>query len=373
MNAMRSAHSPRAFTRALLSDADGGDNCWPIVLPRLHNLDLLTEIELIALPWLYRRWQESGRDVTSLALVRGLHRKMIVRNRLLLVGARDALSQLRDAGIDGALFKGTGLLGRCVPPTGLRAMSDIDLWIRPSQQSRGFSTLGADRLYPDMSVHAETTRDSLGREIDIHIVPSHLFSRRGISMTAAENLFDSALIEGSTGRLSEASLVYFSILNPLFVQEPGRARVAFSLFELDAVLRNQSDSLQLVSELARLARRDDTLLVFVEHLDWLGTGASPPLDALAEEMTQRLTTEEQARREWFQNLHSASGLDELYRRDARLMVHVNQSLTQEEIARMFLLSYVKRLLKHPGYIRKLASIEAWNRLIGLAKSLRRMR
>jgi len=360
----------RFFTRSLLIDAHGGDLCWNILFSRLHNLDLMTDLEQVSLPWLYTHWQEMGRDVSALAVIRGMRRKMIVRNRIFLAGARDIISKLQDARIDAAFIKGAGLLGSFLPGIGLRSMSDIDLWIRPSQQTEGFAALGARRHSSNIGVHAEMIKDSFARQIDIHILPSHIFAQRGLSAEAAEHMFTQAWLESPIGRLSDYALVYFSILNNLFIHSPGETRAAFCLFELDAILRNQTDPAQLLSELVNQARRDDTLSVFVEHLGWLGLGASPLLDELLKEMEVALTLKEQRKMEWFKARYSSGEKYDDSRREARLFLHVGQSLPLG-IGR-FVFRHVEGAVKSPNFPKNILSTGSWKGLITAAKDFQKM-
>ena len=360
----------RSITRALLIDAHGGDLCWNILVSRLQNLDLMTDLELMSLPWLYAHWQEIGRDVSALAIIRGMRRKMIVRNRLLLEGAREAVSKLQDAGIDAAFIKGAGLLGSFLPGVGLRSMSDIDLWIRPSQQTEGFAALGARRHSSNIGLHAEMIKDSSAREIDIHILPSHIFTMRKLSASAAESMFTHAWLEPPIGRLSDDALVYFSILNNLFVHIPGETRAAFCLFELDAILRKQTDPAKLLSELVKQARLDHTISVFVEHLGWLGSGASLLLDELLKRMEAALTLEEQRSLGWLRDLYSSGENYGWYSTQARLFVHVEQSLPPG-IGR-FVLRRIKDFVKSPNFPKNILSIGSWKGLMAAVKDLQKM-
>jgi hypothetical protein len=330
---------------------------------------MMTDLEQVSLPWLYAQWQDIGRDVSSLVIIRGVRRKMIVRNRILLAGSRQIVSKLQDAGIDAAFIKGAGLLGSFLPEIGLRSMADIDLWIRPSQQTEGFAGLGARRNSKDINVHAETIKDSYAREIDIHILPSHIFTMRKLSASAAESMFTQAWLEPSIGRLSDDALVYFSILNNLFVHIPGETRAAFCLFELDAILRKQTEPVKLMSELVKHARRDHTVSIFVEHLDWLGSGASLLLDELLKLMEAALTLEEQSSLGWLRDLYSSGENYGWYSRQARLFVHVEQSLPPG-IGR-FVLRHVKDFVKSPNFPKNILSIGSWKGLMAAVKDLQK--
>jgi hypothetical protein len=364
------ASDSRSFTRALLNDANGGDLCWGLLVSRLHNLDLLSELEQMSLPWLYAHWQSIGRDVSALAIIRGFRRKMIVRNRILVAGAREIASKLKDVEVDAVFIKGAGLLESVLPSIGLRFMSDIDLWIRPSQQAKGFAELGAHKQSSRIGVHAEMMRDSSGRQIDIHIVPSHIFTIRKLSTNAAESMFEQAWSEPPNGRLSDYALVYFSILNNLFVHIPGEPRAAFCLFELDAILRHRTDPARLSAELVKYARRDDTVSVFVEHLGWIGSGSSPLLDELQKEMRAELTLEEQRRINWLQDLRSLGENHGWYSRQARLFVHAEQTLPPGVV--QFVFRHIEQIVKSPDFLRNIFSIGSWKRLYAAAKDIQKI-
>jgi hypothetical protein len=235
-------------------------------------------------------------------------------------------------------------------------MSDIDLWIRPSQQTEGFAALGARRHSSNIGVHAEMIKDSFARQIDIHILPSHIFAQRGLSAEAAEHMITQAWLESPIGRLSDYALVYFSILNNLFIHSPGETRAAFCLFELDAILRNQTDPAQLLSELVNQARRDDTLSVFVEHLGWLGLGASPLLDELLKLMEAALTLEEQRSLGWLRDLYSSGENYGWYSRQARLFVHAEQTLPPGVV--QFVFRHIEQFVKSPDFLR-LSWLRRW--------------
>ena len=151
---------------------------------------------------------------------------------------------------------------------------------------------------------------------------------------------------------------------------PGETRAAFCLFELDTILRNQRDPAQLLAELVNQARRDDTLSVFVEHLDWLGSGASPLLDKLQKDMVAALTQGEQRMMEWFRDLYSSEENYGGLSRNARLSVHVEQS-PPPGIGRL-VLRHIELYVKSSNFPKKVVSISSWKGLFASAKDLKKM-
>jgi hypothetical protein len=278
--------------RAIIRDGDmllgdqpvgrgtGGPDSWSLLGSRAGDPDQVHGLDFMALPLLYDRWSRMGHDVQALTVARGLRRRMIVNNRFLLNGADSALSRLREAGIDAVAFKGTGLIGRCVPPSGLRSFGDIDLWVRPSQHARAAAALRSIGRYDGLRTHAKVIHDGQGREIDLHILPSHLYVQRRSTADQAEAKFERAWQRRTDGGLSLPDLIYFTFLNKLFNERPGAVHPSFALIELDRVLRDlpREAAAQILEEVAAHAAEDRTVGVFVEHLDWVGPGASEQLD-----------------------------------------------------------------------------------------------
>lgn len=65
--------------------------------PRVEHLDALTGFEKMVLPLAFDCLSAAGRSVTNLGLLRGIHRKKIVRNRVLGV---ECEKLWRGAGVD---------------------------------------------------------------------------------------------------------------------------------------------------------------------------------------------------------------------------------------------------------------------------------
>jgi len=303
---------------------------WALVGDRAHDPDLVSRSEYPALPFLYDHWQRLGHDVGHLTIMRGLRRRMIVSNRLLLDGARTALGRLHEAGIDAVAIKGTGLIGRLLPSSGLRAFADIDLWVRPSQHARAAKVLGSTGRVDGLRTHAKMTRDRHRREIDLHIVPSHLFVRRRISADAAEAQFERAWQRRTEDGLADADLLYYSFLNTLLSDGPGSPRCAFALIELHTVLRDLPPGVSdaVLRDVVAHAVEDRTVTVFVEHLDWLGTGASGPLDRLLRDRLEpALTARDQEVRTELEALRSVRGVwsHPVLHQTARHLAHAHGS------------------------------------------------
>jgi hypothetical protein len=325
-----SPNSIRTLLRAILSDGSREPSPWSLLVERLGDLDQLTPFEQTTLPMLVDRWQKQGHDLENIPILRGLRRKMIVRNRLLLAGAEAAMNRLHTAGIDTIALKGVALIGRGLPATGLRAIADIDLWVRPSQHAAAGAVCGAQPAQPLRGAHAATTLDSSGRELDLHIVPSHLFALQRRSPQAAEALFERTWQQRVANQPALADVIYLSFLNPLFTHAPGEPRAAFALIELDAVLTSAQASQQLRQDVVAKAIEDNTVAIFVEHLAWLGPGASATLDRFHQEQLEPvLTPTDRAVLRWIDELQHRPGFDPTYRQELRALAYARGSAPQD--------------------------------------------
>jgi len=72
-----------ALLCAFLTGGRGGDCGWSQLAPSVDHLDALTDFEKMVLPLAFDCWRAAGRSVTNLGMLRGTHRKTIVRNRVL--------------------------------------------------------------------------------------------------------------------------------------------------------------------------------------------------------------------------------------------------------------------------------------------------
>jgi hypothetical protein len=310
---------------------------------RLDDLDALSTFERTALPLLVGRWQSEGRDLSELPVVRGLHRRMVVRNRMVLHGARAALERLDAAGIDAMPLKSAALVGRILPERGLRPLADVDLWVRPSVHAaavrllarpdpRSTSPRSTDlrstgAAAPDP--HARMVRDAAGRELDLHRLPSHLFARRGGSRIDAERRFDRTWDRRVDGRAPLADILHHTLVNVLFSHAPGEARAAFALIELDTALRHPDVSDETLDALITLAVEDRTATILVEHLDRLGPGVSAPLDRLLHDhLEPALTPDDRALRTWMADQPRQHGTPATFPTWLRQAVHTHQRVPQ---------------------------------------------
>ncbi|PZF77915.1 hypothetical protein DK847_05665 [Aestuariivirga litoralis] len=269
-----------AGTRALLTSFLGGpgsDSGWSLLAPRIHAPDDLSPLERTLLPLAFERWRQDGRAIDSMHVLRGIHRKTVVRNRLFLLESARSLAALRAAGVDALVFKSGGLLGRLLPDTGLRPIADIDLWVRPSQIRAATRALGTAGASPGED-HAVTIEIASGLQLDLHSLPSHIHTSRLATAASAEALFDSAWAQREDGALSAADLLYFSFLNPLYSHPPGGARAAFALLELAAALGALPVTDDVLQGVLRRVQDDGSAAVFLEHASWLGPGVSPAID-----------------------------------------------------------------------------------------------
>ncbi|UCU92218.1 nucleotidyltransferase family protein [Hydrogenophaga taeniospiralis] len=269
-----------------------GDSGWSVLAPSVHSLDDLTPFEKTLLPLAYDRWRQSGRNVENMQVLRGINRKTLVRNRLFLIECSKILQDLRAAQIDVLVFKSGGLLGRLLPEKGVRAIADIDVWVRPSQIDLALQMLGCPGEGPSSSHHAVAIDLPSGLQLDLHVLPSHIYPLRFATKQAGETLFDMAYRRSDAGVLSTSDLLYYSFLNPLFAHSPGEGRAAFALLELNEALSASSMTDDVLRDVSRRIQDDQTAAVFLEHYEWLGAGLSPNLDwfisiAVAPAATQR--------------------------------------------------------------------------------------
>ena len=355
---------------------DRGPDSWTLMAGRLGDLDALSTFERTALPLLVGRWQAEGRDLNALPVVRGLHRRMVVRNRMVLHGAREALERLNAAGIDAMPLKSAALVGRVLPERGLRPIADVDLWVRPSAHAAAVRLLArAGAGSPD--VHARMVRDTAGRELDLHRLPSHLYARRGGSRTEAERRFDRTWDRRVDGRAPLADMLHHSLVNVLFSHAPGEDRAAFALIELDTALRHPDVSDETLDALIALAVQDRTASLLVEHLDRLGPGASAPLDRLLHDhLEPALTPDDRALRTWMADQSRQDGTPTTFRTWLRQNAHTHQAVPEDTrtITRWLLRAEAQTLRRSPWVpITRLLRPRTWQRMGRLTWGLLRAR
>lgn len=260
-----------AVLRAVLDPA--GDAAFSLLHPWIDDIDGLGHAERLALPLLHARWLAAGQPLAASQVLQGAHRKMIVKNRVLATECARVLARLRAAGIDAFAFKTCALLGRGLPERGLRVMSDIDLWVRPSQIVAARAALDRPGAAPRGSAHAVAVDLDHGIELDLHAVPTAFHTKRLRGRCAAEALFDAALTRAADGALCAPDLLYVSFLNIFFSQGCWGARATFALTELDTILRGPAFTDADLAEVGRRIASDGTAAVFLEHLEWLGSAA----------------------------------------------------------------------------------------------------
>ena len=257
---------------------EGGDSGWSVIAPSVHSLDDLTPFERTLLPLAYDRWSQSGRNVENMQVLRGIYRKTLVRNRLFLTECSKIIQDLRNAHIDVVVFKSGGLLGRLLPEKGVRAIGDIDVWVRPSQIELALQILGRPSEGPPDSRHSVAIDLPSGLQLDLHMFPSHIFIQRSVTDQAGEAIFDMVYRRSDAGVLSTSDLLYYSFLNPLFSHSPEEGRAAFALLELNEALTASSVTDDVLLDVSRLIRDDQTAAVFLEHYEWLGADLFPNID-----------------------------------------------------------------------------------------------
>lgn len=369
--------SPSGTTQDRERPDDRGCGSWVLMANRLEDLDSLSMFERTVLPMLVGRWQREGRDLTSHPIPRGLHRRMIVRNRLVLDGAREALDRLAAAGIDAMPLKSAALAGRVLPERGLRPLADVDLWVRPSVHRAGVRLLARHervRSSPDASSpHARVVRDTVGGELDLHRHPSPLYARRGCTLTEAERRFDRTWERRVDGRPPLADILHLALVNALFSHAPGEPRAAFALIELDAAMRHPDITDAILDDLVARAIEDRTATILVEHLDRLGPGVSAPLDRfLHDHLEPSLTADDRALRAWIAGQHPRPGTDARFPLWLRQAAHTHQSVPQRtRTVTHWLLRAEAQNLRHRPWapITRLLRPRTWQRMGRLASGL----
>lgn len=369
----------RLLLRAILAEGvpEGTPDSWTLMAGRLNDLDALSTFERSALPLLIGRWQAEGRDLTDLPIVRGLRRRMVVRNRIVLDGARAALEQLGAAGIDAMPLKSAALVGRVLPQRGLRPLADVDLWVRPSAHTAGVRLLARSDLRSTgtgaPSLHAQMVRDTAGRELDLHRLPSHLYARRGCTPTDAERRFDRTWHRRVDGRPPLADILHLTLVNTLFIHAPGESRAALALIELDAALRHPDVSDATLHALVARVVEDRTATILVEHLDRLGPDVSAPIDRLLHDYLEPgLTQEDRALRAWMADQHLQAGTGSEFRTWLRQAAHTHQNVPHRTrtIASWLLRAEAQNLRLRPwSPITRLLCLRTWQRLGRLALGL----
>ena len=371
------------LVRAMLNERP---ETWTLLSGHLDDLDALDEFERTALPLLTARWVAEGRDLDRFPLLRGMRRRMVVRNRLLVQGARAALTTLRGVGIQALPLKGAALIARVLPESGMRPLADVDLWVRPSDHpaalqalARGGSERGGRRATRDP--HARMLRVAFGRELDVHHLPSELFARRGYSDDDAEALFARTWARSTKGQPALADAIHLSFVNALFSHAPGEPRAAFALIELDTVLRHPDVTDATLRSVTADAIEDRTAMVLVEHLDWLGPGASEPLDRLLRDhLTPALGAEDLRLRDWLARSRRASehagsladgSPEATFFRRVRQLAHARTAVPNGTlaIARWLARAEAQNVRRRPiASITAIARRRAWRRVGGLIRS-----
>lgn len=353
-----------------------GARAWDLLGNSLRELDQLSSFQRSTLPLLWGRWLAAKKDTSGLAIINGMTRKTIARNRLISQRAQSVIESLTSAGVHCFLFKGTALLGRCLPEQGLRAIADIDVWIRPSHRALASSALGSRLPSPRKRVHAHSVRDERGLEIDVHYVPSHLFAQRMASAHEREALFDRSWRRAESGVLSLCELIYFSTLNPLYRHRPGSVRSNFALIELHEILHLHPDGEVLVKQMIQMAIEDQSVSVLVEHLSWLGPGASRILDECLVAAQKSVKEPIKSGLALIQSSNACNAEGSWYAENVRMLAHARQEFPSRRVsvAWFFIIRTWDRLGRHPHLLLvKLVQPRVWRLFFGNFGHIRRDR
>lgn len=296
--------------RALLPFLNSGcatDSGWSMMSPRLNSLDDLSPFETMVLPLAYERWKSDARQVDSFPICRGIYRKTLVRNRLFVSQRDRIMTSLRAGGVDAVIFKGGALIGTYLPERGIRAISDIDLWVRPSHLEKALSILGSEQSRLKRGLHALAVNIPSGLQVDVHLWPSRLFSLRNRSRRDAEIAFSNMWLRSTQGVPDAAELLYLSFVNPLYSHAPGEPRAAFALIELDLAIQSRHASDEILGEIGKRIAQDKTGAIFLEHMNWLGRGASKSIDRFTDlALKPVLTAEDIALADWLAAVRPSS-------------------------------------------------------------------
>lgn len=285
------------------------DSGWSIMSPRLNSLDDLSPFETMMLPLAYDRWKSDGRQVDTFPIFRGIYRKTLVRNRLFVSQRDRIMTSLRAGGVDAVIFKGGALIGTFLPERGIRAISDIDLWVRPSHLDKALSILGSKHHRLKHGLHALAVNIPSGLQVDVHVWPSNLFSLRNRSWYDAEIAFSNVWLRSTQGVPHAAELLYLSFVNPLYSHAPGEPRAAFALIELDLAINSWRASDEILSEIGKRIAQDKTGAIFLEHMNWLGRGASKSIDRFTDlALSPALTSEDIGLVDWLAAVRPSSDL-----------------------------------------------------------------
>ena len=147
--------------------------CWQAWRERVPDLDNLQKIEHRLLPYVWRRLHEAGLADTDHQRLRGIYKKTWFYNHHLLAMAARLQQELRDNGIDSVLFKGGAMMLMAYAEIGLRASSDIDLYIRPKDFPRAHRLLRARYKCGGRSDHAVQFSAPEGAGVDLHWATSN--------------------------------------------------------------------------------------------------------------------------------------------------------------------------------------------------------
>jgi len=142
--------------------------CWQAWRERVPDLDNLQKIEHRLLPYVWRRLHEAGLADTDHQRLRGIYKKTWFYNHHLLSMAASLQQELRDIGIDSVLFKGGAMMLMAYTEIGLRASSDIDLYIRPKDFPQAHHLLRARYKRGSRSDHAVQFSAPERAGVDLH-------------------------------------------------------------------------------------------------------------------------------------------------------------------------------------------------------------
>lgn len=271
---------PESFTDTLMLQALLERKSNPDLTSLLldGDLDALGPLSALALPhWWHTFAPSASTPHANTAVLRGIRRKTIARNRLLLHSLGTVRRAWDEASLASLAFKGAGLHGCALPAGGLRASHNVDVWIAPRDARRAIDTVGARREPGGRRSYSIAVTLPDGTLLDLHTFPSAWHARMLRGNGGGNRLFDAVWERSHEGRMRRVDLLHLSFLNRFFHEPPGSPQAAFAWIELDAILRAQPLRPNEIEAWRDWLRSEGSSLVFHEHGAWLGERTSPSI------------------------------------------------------------------------------------------------
>lgn len=141
------------------------------------NLAAQTEATCQLLPLVHERLVRDGIEHPTMAILKGVKRKVWSRNHLLFRHASPAIQALRQAGIDVMLLKGAAVTLSYYQNYGLRPMGDFDLMVRFKDVSAAIEILTENGWKSEFPMHGK-----LGQNILTYTHAMHFKDNSGLDL-----------------------------------------------------------------------------------------------------------------------------------------------------------------------------------------------